>query len=302
MNNMKKLFSMMFVLASMVFVFTSCSVKNYMQIVDIKSSGLNEQTNNWGYSDENCKITYNFWSNAGEVSFHIENLTDEILYIDLGKSFFTRNGRAYDYFLNRTFESGKSSSFTSGVSRTASAYGFWSLTGHAGKVSASASFSNTNGSFSSTKYNEKEILAIPPHSVKNIAEYNIAGDVIQNCSVALFPKKNKPQSITYAEDESPLKFSNYITYKVGENGALVSLTHDFHVSGYTNYLLSETEENVKVGCKEQNTIKVNKYGKTTKYYYIYNKKHDNSNSYYIYNKKHDNSNSADAKAKSLYAY
>lgn len=275
---MKKLFSLMLVMASVVCVFTSCSVKSYMQIADVKSSALKEQGSSYVYSDKNCKITYNFWSNAGEVSFHVENLTDQILYIDLGKSFFTRNDRAYDYFLNRTFESGKNSSFTSGVGKTASAYGFWGLTGHAGKVSASASLSNTNGSFTSTKYNEKEILAIPPHSVKNIAEYDIAGDVIQDCSLALFPKKGKPQSITYTEDKSPLKFSNYITYKVGENGSLVSLTHDFHVSGYTNYLLSDTEEKVKVGCKEQREIKVNKYSKATKYYYIYTKQHDNSNS------------------------
>ena len=231
---MKKFFSMMLVMASVMFVFTSCSVTSYMQIADVKSSTLKEQGDNYVYSDENCKITYNFWSNAGEVSFYVENLTDKILYIDLGKSFFTRNGGAYDYFLNRTFESGK--------------------------------------------YNEKEILAIPPHSMKNIAEYDIVGDVIQDCSVALFPKKRKPQSITYGEDESPVKFSNYITYKVGENGSLKSLTHDFYVSGYTNYVLSVTQELVKVGCKKQRTVTVNKYGKATKYYYIYTKQHDNSNS------------------------
>ena len=259
-------------------VLTSCSVKSYMQIADVKSLTLKEQGGNYVYTDENCKITYNFWSNAGEVSFHVENLTDKILYIDLGKSFFTRNGRAYDYFLNRTFESGRNSSFSSGVSKTASAYGFWNLTGHAGKVSVDASLSNTSGAFTSTKYNEKEIIAIPPHSVKNIAEYDIVGDVIQDCSVALFPKKNKPQSITYREDESPLKFSNYITYKVGENGSLVALTHDFHLSGYTNYLLSDTKESVKAGCKGQKNVTVNKYGKATKYYYIYTYQHDNSNS------------------------
>ena len=125
---------------------------------------------------------------------------------------------------------------------------------------------------------EKEIVAIPPHASKRFSEYSIAGDVIQDCAVKLFPKKKAPQSVTFTEGNSPIRFTNYITYKVGEEGESKVVTQDFYVSGFTNYNYKDVVGKEKAGCKSQVTINYNKYGHATKYYITYGKAHNNSNS------------------------
>ena len=121
----------------------------------------------------------------------------------------------------------------------------------------------------------KPIVAIPPHSYKSISEYSIASDVIEDCSVKLFPKKKAPESLTFTEQNTPIKFTNYITYSVGEDGKPIVITIDFYVAGYTNYTNEEIVEKSKVGCKEQAIEKYNTKAAGTRYYVTYGKTHSN---------------------------
>ena len=91
----------------------SCSSSSYVQVVDMKGS-VPVENSNFTYSDNACKITYNLWSNGGDAGFRVENLTDQVIYINLANSFFIENGTAHDYFRNRTY--GKGSAVTNGKS------------------------------------------------------------------------------------------------------------------------------------------------------------------------------------------
>ena len=213
----------------------SCASSTYMQVVDVKSS-LPTVNDNYVYTDEACRITYALWSKGGDPGFYVENLTDEILYLDLTKTFFIENGTAYDYFQNRTHEDGT----TRSSSNTTAATAFSLLVGT---------------------------------PVTLASEFTLAADVMQDCSVRLFPKSKKPESITFTQENSPLRFSNYITYRVGDSQKEKVVQNDFHVAGFTNYVSTEIEEKVKTGCKSQLKQKVNKQARNTRFYLPYDHMH-----------------------------
>lgn len=267
---MKKVLS--FAFGALLFV--SCSPPTFIQVVDVKGN-VPMENNHFVYSDGVVKITYYMWAKGGNPGFVIENISDKTIYVDLTNTFYIENGAAYDYFLNRTQSSSSSSTYSTDFSRTASAFGIWSLSRLPGKVSSTSSSSSTRGSSSGVTYSDKPVIAIPPHSYKSITEYAIANDVIEDCSAKLFPEHKKPQSVSFTEQNSPIRFSNYITYRVSEDATPVVVTNDFYVSGFTNYIKKEIMEKVKVGCKEQATEKYNTKAAGNRYYIKYEKSHSN---------------------------
>ena len=256
-------------LACVALLIASCNVKTYYQVVDVKSTNLQKESNNYVYNDEVCKIVYNFWKEGGDAGFSVENLSEEVLYLDLSNTFYIENGVAYDYYKARNYGVGKSSQIatsksvgkSTGISALATVYGIWrggSLNGYPGSISAQASSVTSSqvsssifeGSSSNLAYAEKPIVAIPPHASKSFSEYKIMEDVIQDCSVNLMVGKNKPEGMTLTESESPISFRNYITYKKGENGDTKIITNDFYIAGFTNYPSSDIVKTNKYGCKQ----------------------------------------------------
>ena len=266
---MKKILS----LAFGTMLFASCS-KTFIQIVDVNGS-IPVENNKFVYSDNAVRITYSMWDNGGDSGFIIENVSDKTVYVDLTNSFFILNGAAHDYFLNRTHGRGSASTYTAMKSASADTFDFWSLSKLPKKIAYTATASATRTSTSSLSFSEKPIVAIPPHSYKSISEYSIASDVIEDCSVKLFPKKKSPESLTFTELNTPIKFTNYITYSVGEDSKPIVITNDFYVAGYTNYNIREIDEKVKVGCKEQAKVEYNTKAAGTRYYVKYTEKHSN---------------------------
>ena len=257
---------------------TSCSVKTYYQVVDVKSSNLEKESNNYVYNDGVCKIVYNFWSEGGNAGFQVENLSDEVVYMDLGNTFYIKNGVAYDYYKARNYGFGKSSQVTKGSSVSATAYGIWRpwpLAGYLGSITAQSQEFASSGSNSNLSYAEKPIVAIPPHASKSFSEYIIMGDVFQDCSVNLMVQKNNPEGMTLTEADSPIRFSNYITYKKGESGQAKVVTNDFYIGGYTNYFSKDIIKIQKVGCKK--TVFKPLFDKYApdRFYVKYTQKHSN---------------------------
>lgn len=265
---MKKILSTVFG----ALLFASCSTSYYIQVVDVKGN-IPVENNNFVYSDSAVRITYSMWENGGNAGFTIENISDKTVYIDLTNTFFIENGAAHDYFLNRTYGRGSASTYTATRSATAAAYGVWSMSQLPGSKSYAVIASATSGSTSSVSISEKPIVAIPPHSYKSISEYAIASDVIQDCSVKLFPKRKAPESVSFNKENTPIKFSNHITYSVGEEDTPIVVINDFYVAGYTNFIFDETVEKVKVGCKEQAMVKYNTKAAGNKYYVTYGETH-----------------------------
>ena len=279
-------------LASIALLMSSCNVKTYYQIVDVKSNNVQKENNNYVYNDGVCKIIYNFWSEGGNAGFTIENLSEEILYVDLSNTFYIENGKAYDYYkarnygLGKSFQiaTGKSVGKSTGLSALATAYGIWrggTMNGYPGSLSAQASSvissqvssSISEGSNSNLAYAEKPIIAIPPHASKSFSEYIIMEDVIQDCSVNLMVGKNKPEGMNLTESESPVNFRNYITYRKGENGEVKTVSNDFYVGGFTNYSSIDIVKTNKYGCK-QTVTKTHCEGYASDRFYVkYDKSH-----------------------------
>lgn len=217
-------------LLSLVISLTSCGgVYKFYQVYQVQPVDIICSVTPGGdmvYENQDCRISYNFWSENGAVEFYIYNKTDEILYVDLTKSFFVRNGHAYDYFLNRQWSS--SSSISAGSSSATSVT--MPFLRNVAVSSADATIAQSSKAYA---YVEKPILAIPAHAYKIVNEYSITDVRFFDCDLDKTP--NESAAIFYQQDESPLSFGNVISYSVGENGALATIENMFYVSSITNY-------------------------------------------------------------------
>lgn len=217
----------MFALTAMLF--TSCS-KIYQQLYETKFDDDMKQLDNYVvYENEDCTISYDFWSMGGEVKLLIYNKTDSIMYIDLANSFFIKNGRSYQYFRNRQW-----SETTNRQNRQSFAF-----------VYAGSNYNITNysvGTFTDVLYsnsltvNEQRIMAIAPHSYRGISEYKIYDDIYIDCELTKYPnQKSKNNSLEFNENNTPLKFSNYLSYFIGSDTRKNIIDNKFYVFRISNY-------------------------------------------------------------------
>lgn len=228
---------------------TSCKQSLY-QVYTVESD--NVETNELYMSQKNSDIELNYylWADHGNPGFLITNKTDKIVYVDLSKSFFTINGMTQDYYLNREWTSSKSLGATKSAESSASASAtlhgslYYNFSKYNGPVTGTVS----NGISESLSYlqskgmviKEKDVVAIPPHSSKIVAEYIIVTSALSNC--ALNTTSVNEASQTYTKEQTPYNFSNYISYRV-EDGAEQAIESNFWVSKIQN--VKESNEILK---------------------------------------------------------
>ncbi len=91
--------------ALIAMMLTSC-VSTYFQVYKtVPSDKLVVKNNLLVYEDENCKVSYNLWSEGGNIGFQFFNKTDKNIYLNLEESFFILNGVSKNYYRNRVFTS-----------------------------------------------------------------------------------------------------------------------------------------------------------------------------------------------------
>ena len=237
---------------------SSCtSTYQYCQIYETKPVKLDGGIRNDGgalrYENEHCIIDYNFWSNGGSADFYFYNKTNEIVYIDLTKSFYVKNGVAYDLYGAREWTQSSSVGRASAVSYS---YGesvssaisvgvivpsivpngaVGAKATKAASRSASVSAGNTVSHLESEAITtkEKQIVAVPPHTKKYIRTFDVALLPYLSCDLQRYPATSA--RLDFTVDNSPYHFSDVITYTVGENKQPVTVNGDFYVSSVTNY-------------------------------------------------------------------
>jgi hypothetical protein len=230
-------------------LFNSCSVTNYYQVFKMQSK---EKLQNDGetliYSDANISISYNFWSNGGNIDFAITNNSDKNIYLHKKECFFICNGYAYDYFKNLTYSSTKGLQVGETVVKNKAAsvavsginvYNY----DQTNFIAAAKSYgiSAFNSVSSSVSWEEAEIICIPPKATKVISEFEkITNTLIRSCDLFRYPTNKQTNSIKFLEDESPLIFSNKLSYSIDDSKELISISNDFYVSEITNL----TEKNM----------------------------------------------------------
>ena len=219
---MKKVFSFIVVAC---FILTSCA-PSYIQVLSVtqapdSESAVKDDNGKLVYEDSNCKIIYDLWSKGGDLSFVFENTSDNDLYLVTGKSFFIKNGHAYDY--NGAF---MSSSIDDGSS-----------------MGIHTSYEIEDGS---DPKNDKivpngGIICIPARSYKIINSFPIFEKRIKLCEDDKnnYPKKESVHTY-YTQEDSPLVFENRISYSTSESlSDLNKVNTTFYISEFVNYRYAE---------------------------------------------------------------
>lgn len=244
---------------------SSCTPSKYFQVYKVEP--INEsiqKTDRLIFEDENCVISYNLWSEGGNIGFSFFNKTDQNIYINKDECFFILNGYANNYYQNRVFTSSKSNSYSS----TKTATGLVLLTAinsynnvQTNGVRSSKSSNLSSSSGSAVSYVEEIEICIPGNSTKTISEYSINNSYIIDCDLSKYPSKKGKKSKSYSPDESPYVFSNWITYTM--NGERIQLENEFFISEISNLSSSEF-----FGYREDNECGKKTYSKT-KYVKVY---------------------------------
>lgn len=235
-------------LLSLACLLNSC-VSSYYQICKVSSDLPTTSKGNYVSENESCKIIYDFWGAGGSIYFAMYNKTDEILYVNLEKSFLIKNGIAYDYFKNRSSATTDTKIVSKSVSVKDASWGYWSYYG----LNVPGSFSVTKANAiqtqksSTVEFGEKPIVAIPPHSSKILYEYKIMQQHFTDCDLYESPSKRERPSMTFESENSPVCFSNYISYSIGE-GDIQTVENSFYISEVTNQNEKATVVKTAVGC------------------------------------------------------
>ena len=81
----------------LLMLFTSCATKKYYyQVYEVASQDVTQKENVLNFENADCQITYNLWSEGGNLSFLIRNKTDKNLYIVMPQSFWSFDRYVYD--------------------------------------------------------------------------------------------------------------------------------------------------------------------------------------------------------------
>lgn len=233
-------------LAVFSLMLSSCTTTYYQVYRTVPSSNVKQDSNVLVYEDENCRISYDFWEQGGNAGFIFYNKTNENLYVNLGGTFFIRNGVAYDYYKNRVY--------TESLSAQAS-----------DKVGLKVAKQST------VSINEKEVVCVPPHSMKSFKEYDVTNELFRSCELLLYPKMKQESVQEFSKSNSPLVFSNVISY-VKADATSKTIQTEFYVSQIANYPERKmTEYKADVFCGEKANFKklYLKRGNANEFYFSY---------------------------------
>lgn len=141
----------------MLIAFGMCSCGTYYEYIQLLTTKPIDQNVpiaqvNGGllYEDDSCTIFYNFWENGGNIGFKFYNKTDKIIDIDLNRSFFVKNGVAYDYY----------------------------------------QYYQDKAAITTTSTCNSPILSIPPKSYRFVQSFSIISSEIIDCDLKYYPEKS----------------------------------------------------------------------------------------------------------------
>jgi hypothetical protein len=280
---MKKLILLFVATVILAFTMQSCRIYgtyyDYIQMLATKpvnqSAPISQVNGGVLYEDENCAVFYKFWSDGGDAGFEFYNKTNEIIYLDLSKTFFIKNGVAYDYYQDQTVTKTKSSnvsvastygyslsanrSYSGSISQYYSGNFGWKPATQFSPQASSATVGTSKsygamlfgaatatsmiGNSTSVSTSNSPTLAIPPKSSKFVENFSIISSEIISCDLKYYPEES--DKLTFTAETSPITFGNYITFKIGENTDLQSIQNEFYVCEIANYVKQDVTEYVE---------------------------------------------------------
>lgn len=223
-----------FLLICSALMLMSCS-RTFYQVYSVKSDDVKMSDNSLVYENEDCKISYNLWSEYGNPGFVIYNKTDRDLFIILPQSFYIENGVAFDYYENKITEKSVD------VSKNESAsLGFLVPFTAQNEIYRANDYNYKRGNRvnfgSKVSFVESPILCIPTKSSKSFSKYKLKNHYEESCESKLNHPKRKVILSQFNEESTPLKFRNRISYAFDKEGNnLKSIDNSFWLSDIINY-------------------------------------------------------------------
>jgi len=262
-----KHFSLLFFCVSLLF--SACTVPTYYQTYKAVpvSESVENTANALVFENSDCKISYNFWGEGGDVGFSFYNKTDKAIILQKDRCFFVLNGMAFDYFQSRTYSASTSVASATGTTQMRQVPYQYTPT-----VSSTSAAFGTSSGFSVQK-SELSQIVIPAKSSKNLSEFTVASSLYRDCDLLKYPTRRDVQTKRFEASNSPYVFENRICYSFDGQLVPTELTHKFYVSEITNYpenMFSETE--AETFCDEiqsERRIVFTAYS-PDKFYYKYN--------------------------------
>ncbi|MDR0988905.1 MAG: hypothetical protein LBM06_05535 [Prevotellaceae bacterium] len=180
-------------------------------------------------------------------SVSIKNKTNKIIYLDLGNTFFTRNGQSTAYYTptSTTTSSSSSSGASVNLGAVANTIG---IGGVAGTLANGVNVGGGKTSATSTITYSQRVVAIPPMSTINlepqmwftkesstaingVGYYGPSPDGKDFLYFGFNPALRRGDHLVYTESTAPLQFSSFITYSYSEDCAVSkTLSQSFFLS------------------------------------------------------------------------
>ncbi|WP_425886114.1 hypothetical protein ACPYIV_05940 [Parabacteroides sp. ASD2025] len=217
------------------------------------------------------------------LSFAFVNKTDKDVFINMGQTFFIVNGKAKDYYQERTFGLHDFTQYSAEVGTgqiTLETNGYWGSEKYYENMQAINNAMKIKKSVSTTNsvtIKEKEIICIPANSYKILCKCSVNPVVLQTCIKNKdFPNRNTNVG-SYDKKTTPLVFKNRIAYGFNKDGiAEKYVESDFWLSSVDNYSQKAATEEVKTkiecyGFKHSEKRRTFKIGGPNMFYQVYSK-------------------------------
>lgn len=232
--------------------FTSCKT-SYYQVYSVETEGSQKIDNSIVFENNDCKVYYNLWSNNGIVSFVFLNKTDRDIFINLGQTFFIRNGLAIEYYQGRRFSEMRYTQMATAISSSftmLNAHGNWNDNIYNEDVfvtNTSKANKILNANAKSVTTDEKEIVCIPAKCYKLFSYYRANPQKIVTCNNKKDYPKYNADIANYTKANSPLIFTNRIAYGFNKDAvAEKHIDNTFWISSIKNYSQNSATEKVYV--------------------------------------------------------
>lgn len=172
----------------------------------------------------------------------VKNLTDDILYIDLGRTYLKANGYTNPYYVPSSTTKSHGSSLGAGINLGGVA-GALGIGGAIGGIVSGVSLGGGSSSGTSTTTYAQRILSIPPHSSLSLPKMLLFTE--ENCkhftdvkfqklvmfssieSVRLISETRRHNVHVYDEQNSPIKWGVHLTYSKKEDFNKISTINTY---------------------------------------------------------------------------
>ncbi|MBQ2509029.1 MAG: hypothetical protein II532_04610 [Bacteroidales bacterium] len=212
--------------AAVALLFASCSQKTYYQMYQTRQAPQQSMQAVTTASNGDYTVVFNFFAPNGNTGFTVTNNSDRVLSILLDQSFLVINGQSHAFFQNRVWE-------TTERFRTTS---------------------------TKTQYVEMPVITIAPHASYTVeCPLHLQEEMIAICGIKDNPGR-KTSGTTFTVENSPVKFSYYITMGVAPNA-----TELYEASFYVDEIVNVNESTMIVTkhlldeCGKENGPKVNSF-------------------------------------------